>query len=242
MASPGYTDTPRLANSKWRVHDPERPQPAVVRPGAPGEHPADAIVLFDGTDLSRWRGRDGEAEWKVENGYMEVASRKGDIRTREGLGDCQLHLEFACPAQVRGESQARGNSGVFLMNTYEVQVLDSYENPSYADGLCAAVYGQFPPLANACRAPGEWQTFDIVWTAPRFNGVELVRPAYLTLLHNGVVVHNHTELLGSTGHRDVYGYKAHAPEAPLRLQDHGDPVRYRNIWYRPLHDRSEDED
>ena len=235
MAKLGYDDTPMLPDSPWQVHDDRRPQPPVITPGAEvGQAPADATILFDGTDLSGWTGREGEAQWKVENGYMEAVPRTGDIETRERFGDCQLHLEFACPAEVKGDSQGRGNSGVFMMGNYEIQVLDGYDNPTYADGITASVYGEFPPLVNACRKPGEWQTYEIIWTAPRFSGVDLVSPAFLTLLHNGVAVHNHVALTGPTGHRDVYPYKAHAPTGPLKLQDHGDLVRYRNIWYRPL--------
>lgn len=240
MAKTGYDDTPMLPDSPWQVHDYRRPLPRVVTPGTEssqakaGQAPSDAVFLFDGKDLSGWSGRDGEAQWKVEGGYMEVVPRTGDIQTKERLGDCQLHLEFACPAEVKGDSQGRGNSGVFLMGLYEIQVLDGYANPTYADGITASIYGEYPPLVNACRRPGEWQTYEIFWTAPRFSGVALVSPAYLTLLHNGVLVHNHTALLGPTGHRDVYPYKAHAPSGPLKLQDHGDLVRYRDIWYRPL--------
>ena len=235
MAKNGYDDTPLLPGGEWHVHDGARPQARVVTPGAMhGEAPSDAISLFNGTDLSGWSGRDGEAQWKVEGGYMEVAPQTGDIQTKELLGDSQLHLEFACPAEVKGESQGRGNSGVFLMSLYEIQVLDGYDNQTYADGITASVYGEYPPLVNACRPPGDWQSYDIVWSSPRFNGVELIAPAYLTLLHNGVLVHNHVKLIGPTGHRDVYPYKAHAPAGPLRLQDHGNPVRFRNIWYRPL--------
>jgi hypothetical protein len=237
----GYDDTPFLPGSPWRVHDSRRPQPPVVTPGTestperPGWPPSDANVLFDGTDLSGWVGRDGQpAAWKVEHGYMEVVPRSGDIQTREHFGDCQLHLEWAAPAQVAGQSQGRGNSGVFLMGRYEIQVLDCYENPTYADGTTAAIYGQFPPLVNACRRPGEWQTYDIVWLAPRFDGERLVSPAYVTVFHNGVLVHYHRELLGPTTHRRTLPYTPHPPTGPLRLQDHGNPVRFRNIWYRPL--------
>ncbi len=238
----GYEDTPFLPDSKWRVHDGNRPQPRVVTPGTfstqdqPGVPPSDAIILFDGTDLSRWvSSRDGgEARWKVENGYMEVVAGTGDIETKEHFGDCQLHLEWCAPAEVRGEGQGRGNSGVFLMGLYEIQVLDCYQNPTYPDGTTAAIYGQYPPLVNACRKPGEWQTYDIIWEAPRFDGDRLVRPAYVTVLHNGIVVHNHTPLIGPTTHRQVLPYKPHPPVGPLRLQDHGDPVRFRNIWYRVL--------
>jgi hypothetical protein len=204
---------------------------------APGEPPSDAIILFDGKDLSKWVSvKDGSpARWKVENGYMEVVAGTGDIQTVEEFGDCQLHIEWAAPAEVRGEGQGRGNSGVFLMGRYEIQVLDCYENPTYADGTTAAVYGQYPPLVNACRKPGEWQVYDIIWLAPRFdeNG-NLIRPAYVTVFHNGVVVHYHTPLFGPTTHRATLPYQPHPPVGPLRLQDHGDPVRYRNIWYRPL--------
>ena len=235
MAKHGYDDTPFLPGGLWQVHDSRRPLPRVVTPGGEaGRAPSDAILLFDGKNLSGWAGRDGDAKWKVEKGCMEVVPGTGDIWTRERLGDCQIHLEFACPAEIKGESQGRGNSGVFLMGIYEIQVLDGYQNPTYADGITAAIYGEYPPLVNACRKPGEWQTYDILWTVPRFSGVALLKPACLTLIHNGVVVHNHVELMGPTGHRDVYPYKAHAPAGPLRLQDHGDLVRYRNVWYRPI--------
>lgn len=236
MASFGYDDTPLLPGRQWHVHDGNRPQPEIVQPAPePGGAPADATVLFDGTDLSAWTKPDGkEPGWKVENGYMEVVPGAGHIQTRERLGDCQLHLEFASPEEIKGESQGRGNSGVFLMGKYEVQVLDGYENPTYADGITAAVYGEFPPLVNVCRAPGQWQSYDILWTAPRFDGVALLSPAYLTVLHNGVAVHNHVALYGPTGHRNVHPYTAHAPTGPLMLQDHGDLVRFRNIWCRPI--------
>ena len=237
----GYDDTPYIPGSRYRVHDGTRPQPRVVAPGtastadAAGKPPADAVVLFDGRDLSAWIGRNGEpAAWKVEGGYMEVAPGTGDIVTREAFGDCQLHLEWATPAEVRGNSQGRGNSGVFLMGLYEIQVLDCYDNPTYADGTAAAIYGEYPPLVNASRPPGEWQTYDIVWLAPRFEGKRLITPPYATVLHNGVVVQYHRALIGPTSHRKVVPWVAHPPQGPLRLQDHGDPVRYRNIWYRPL--------
>jgi hypothetical protein len=241
MAAHGYTDTPMLPDSPWHVHDARRPQPAVVTPGtaskqkSPGKPPSDAVILFEGSDLSGWQGRDGkDAAWMVEDGCMEVVPGTGDIQTRERFGTCQLHLEWAAPAKVKGEGQGRGNSGVFLMTRYEIQVLDGYDNPTYADGITAAIYGEYPPLVNACRKPGEWQTYDIFWVAPRFNGVDLVSPAYVTLVHNGVLVHHHVPLMGPTGHRNVYRYEAHAPEDALRLQDHGDLVRYRNIWVRRL--------
>jgi hypothetical protein len=237
----GYQDTPIIPGTSFRVHDGTRPQPRVVRPGTasvqekPGEPPSDAAILFDGVDLSKWASvKGGSAGWKVEGGHMEVVPGTGDIQTREHFGDCQLHLEWAAPAAVKGESQGRGNSGVFLMGLYEIQVLDCYDNPTYPDGTTAAIYGQYPPLVNACRKPGEWQFYDIIWTAPRFDGDRLVSPAHATVLHNGIVAHHHTALLGPTQHRQVTQYRPHAPTGPLRLQDHSDLVRYRNIWYRPL--------
>jgi len=237
---PGYDDTPLLPGSKYKVHDKERPYPRVVTPGtastqdAPGKVPSDAIVLFDGTCLCKWSGRDGGAKWKVENGYMEVVPGTGNIATREHFGDCQLHLEWAAPAIVKGEGQGRGNSGVFLMGKYEIQVLDGHDNITYADGITAAIYGEFPPLVNACRKPGEWQTYDVVWFGPRFDGEKFVSPARVTVLHNGVVVHHNVELIGPTTHRAILPYEPQPDKGPLVLQDHGDLVRFRNIWYRPF--------
>jgi hypothetical protein len=239
----GYDDTPVIPGTSWKVHDSSRPQPRIVTPGtssaqdSAGTAPSDAVVLFDGSSLAGWESaRGGEARWKVENGSMEAAPGAGDIQTKELFGDCQLHLEWAAPTVVKGDSQGRGNSGVFLMGQYEIQVLDCYDNPTYADGTTAAIYGQYPPLVNACRKPGEWQTYDIIWKAPRFNGDQVVSPAQVTVLHNGVVVHHATELKGQTQHRNAPSYKAHDSVGPLRLQDHGDLVRFRNIWYRPLPD------
>ena len=241
MASLGYDDTPVIPGQQWKVHDPSRPQPRIVRPGTessqerPGTPPSDAVVLFDGTSLDNWESRKGgPAQWKVENGYMEVVAKAGGIRTREQFGDCQLHVEWASPAKVEGDSQGRGNSGVFLMGIYEIQVLDCFNNPTYSDGTTAAIYGQFPPLVNACREPGQWQTYDIVFVAPRFDGEKLISPCRITVIHNGVVVHHDTTLVGPTTHRKVEQYRAHPATGPLELQDHGNPVRFRNIWYRPL--------
>jgi hypothetical protein len=234
MANVGYDDTPQLPDQEWLVHDGSRAQPRVVTPGADGAAPSDAVVLFDGTDLSKWKGRDGAAAWKVENGYMEV-TRSGDIQSIEEFGDCQLHLEFRSPDVVKGDSQGRGNSGVFLMGLYEIQVLDSYDNPTYADGGAGSIYGQHPTLVNASRKPGEWQTYDIIFIAPRFDGGKLVSPACLTVLHNGVLAQHAQASDGPTGHRSVSSYSSDHPAAgPLKLQDHGDLVRFRNIWMRPL--------
>ena len=238
----GYDDTPYISGCKWRVHDGARPQARVVTPptasteDAPGAPPSDAVVLFNGSDLSGWASsKDGsDAAWKVEDGYMEVVPKTGNISSKECLGDCQLHVEWAAPEVVLSDSQGRGNSGVFLMETYEIQVLDNYDNPTYADGTCGGIYGQYPPLVNACRKPGVWQTYDIIWRGPRFDGEKLIRPAYLTVIQNGILLHLDKELLGPTQHRITTYYKPQATTGPLMLQDHGDLVRFRNIWFRPL--------
>lgn len=247
---PGYKDTPLLPGGKWHVHDSDRPQPPVVTPGsfstpdAPGKPPSDAVVLFNGTDLSRWQAGNGQPSgWIVENGAMRVPPRGtangGDIVSIDEFGDCQLHIEWMAPNPPKGDSQARGNSGIFLFGLYELQVLDSYQNPTYADGQAAAIYGQHPPRVNASRPPGEWQVYDVLFTAPRFKDDKLETPAYITVIHNGVVVQNHTALLGRAGHRTLAAYSPHGPKGPLKLQDHGDPVRFRNIWVRPLADAGE---
>lgn len=235
----GYQDTPMLPGGKWHVHDGERPQPRVVTPGAfstqdkPGKPPSDAIVLFDGKDLSKWRGANGkDPGWKVENGYMQVQG--GEIVSKEEFGDCQLHIEWSTPTPPKGEGQDRGNSGVFFFGRYELQVLDNYQNQTYPDGQAGAIYGQYPPLVNASAKPGEWQVYDMIFTAPRFDGGTLSSPAFITVFHNGVVLHNHTALLGSTGHRIAPKYTPHGPKGPIHLQDHHHPVRYRNIWVRSL--------
>ncbi len=228
---------------KWAVHDETRPNPPVVTPGATDDAPpSDAIVLFDGTDLSKWQSvkNGGPAGWKVENGYMEVAAKAGDICTKEAFGSCQLHIEWAAPEKVKGEGQSRGNSGVFLMSTYEVQVLDNYENRTYADGQAGAIYAQKPPMVNACRKPGEWQTYDIIFHAPVFDGEKVAKPAGITVLHNGVLVQDHWGIQGATAWKTRAAYTAHAEKLPLKLQDHGDPVRFRNIWIRPLSETEEE--
>jgi hypothetical protein len=224
---------------KWKVHDTERPMPPVVDPGPAGEPvpaPSDAIVLFDGTDLSEWTDGKGQpARWKVEKGYMEVVVKTGGIRTKHKFGDCQLHVEWASPVVVKGEGQGRGNSGVFLMNIYEVQVLDCYKNKTYADGMTASLYAQYPPRVNACRPPGEWQTYDIIFKRPRFDDEgQLISPAFFTVFHNNILVHDNAELIGPTTHKARPPYKAHPDRLPISLQDHGNPVRFRNIWIRDL--------
>jgi len=230
---PGYDDTPQLPGVKWRVHDKARPRPPVVNPGSGAAPPADATVLFDGTDLKAWRGEKGDAGWRIVDGAMEV-NGTGSLTTRAEFGDCQLHLEWMAPVKVEGESQGRGNSGVFLMGRYEIQVLDSFDNPTYADGQAAALYGQRPPDVNVCRKPGEWQSYDILFRGPRFEGNALVKPAIVTVLHNGVAVHHAEPLLGATAHRTVGVYTPHGPKGPVVLQDHGNPVRFRNVWIRSL--------
>lgn len=228
--------------TQWKIHDPNRPLPPVIDPGTastqetPGRAPSDALVLFDGKDLANWADKDGSAaKWKVEKGYVEVVPKTGYIHTRASFGDCQLHVEFAEPVPPRGESQERGNSGVFLQGLYEIQVLDSYQNKTYADGQAAAVYGQYPPLVNASRPPGEWQTYDIIFHGPRFDAAgKLTRAARVTVLHNGVLVQDNVELTGPTAHGERPPYKPQPEKLPLALQDHGEPVRYRNIWIREL--------
>lgn len=237
------SDANAQAPRDWAIHDERRPQPRVVDPGTAstaetaGRAPADAIVLFDGKDLSQWRSQknDAPAAWKVENGYMEVVAGSGGIQTAAGFGDCQLHAEWATPAAAVGDGQHRGNSGVFLMGQYEVQVLDSFNNTTYPDGQAAALFGQYPPLVNASRPPGEWQTYDIVFRAPRFAADgRLLRPARVTVLHNGVLVQDARELTGPTAHKARPAYKPHAAKLPVGLQDHDHPVRFRNIWIREL--------
>jgi len=233
------TPAPQADLEKWTIHDLNRPLPPVVDPGAAGPPvaaPSDAVVLFDGKDLIQWEdGKGGAANWKVEGGFMEVVAKTGSIRTKKGFGDCHLHIEWATPSAVAGEGQERGNSGVFMMDAYEIQVLDSYGNRTYADGQAGAIYGQYPPLVNACRKPGEWQSYDIVFRRPRFGpDGKLVDPARLTVFHNGVLVHDNDQLTGPTAHKARPPYKAHADRLPLSLQDHGNPVRYRNIWLREL--------
>lgn len=206
-------------------------EPKVVTVGENGV-PSDAIVLFDGKSLDAWTNAEN---WKVEDGAM--ISGKGDALSKESFGDCQLHIEWSAPTPPTGSSQGRGNSGLFLMNTYEIQILDSYNNPTYFDGQAGAIYKQTPPQVNATRPPGEWNVYDIIWTAPRFNeDGSLESPAYITAIHNGVLILNHFELKGDTPFNTPPQYKKHADRLPLRLQDHGNPVRFRNIWVREIAD------
>lgn len=232
---------PQQPWSPFKVHDMSRPKPPAVTPGtpstpdAPGKAPSDAIVLFDGSNLDAWQaGGGGEPTFKMVDGVLQSTGPKY-LETRQKFGDIQLHLEWAEPSDVKGSSQGRGNSGVFLMGLFETQVLDSYNNPTYSDGQCGAIYGQYPPQVNACRPPGEWQTYDIIFHRPRYEDGKLKEPAYVTTLQNGVLIQDHQRIEGPSGHMMVAHYPASMPEeGPLALQYHNNPVRFRNIWVRPL--------
>ena len=216
-------------------------KPPIVTPGEkPGDPPSDAIILFDGTDLSAWDNQ----QWTVADGVVTVKPGTGDIRTKQHFGSVQLHLEFATPAEVSGSGQGRGNSGVFFNGKYEVQILDSYDNETYYDGQCASIYKQRPPLVNACRKPGEWQTYDIIYNRPELEIVDgkvvkVVRPAYVTVFQNGVLVINHHEIEGTTFWHTGPVYEAHPPKGPIQIQDHGNLMRFRNIWVREIPDTNE---
>ncbi len=238
----GYKDTPMLPGGKWHVHDGDRPMPKIIQPGtastqdAAGKAPSDAIVLFDGKDLSHWTNGKGQpATWIVEEGAFVVKAGAGDLLSKEKVGDCQLHLEFSSPVPPKGRDQGRGNSGVMMFGRYEFQILDGFDNLTYADGHAGAIYGQYPPLVNASRKPGDWQMYDILFTAPRFKSDgSLESPAYATVLHNGVAVHNHTALLGPMKFRGLPEYSKHEDKGSILLQDHGNPVRFRNLWVREI--------
>jgi hypothetical protein len=234
----GYQDTPMQPNGKWHIHDGTRPQPPVVTPSGPvtTAPPPDAIVLLGaGADVSKWQMMEGggPTTWQMSDGVL--ATGKGMIRTKQDdFTDFQLHVEFATPTEVKGDGQGRGNSGVYLLGLFEIQVLDSYNNPTYPDGQASAMYGQFPPLVNASRPPGQWQSYDITFSAPRFKGATLDKPAIVTVLHNGIVVHAATPFWGPTAHKQIDPYTPASAKGPIALQDHGNPVRYRNVWIRPL--------
>ncbi len=233
------SNTSAQSPTPWKIHDMNRTPPPAVTPAkneSPMPPPSDAVILFDGKDLSQWSNARGEpAKWKVENGYMEIAKGGGDIRTKAGFGDVQLHVEWAVPAREQDQGQDQGNSGVYLMGLYEVQVLDSYQSQTYADGQAASLYGQYPPLVNVSRPPGEWQSYEIIFRRPRFEGEgKLLQPARITVLHNGVLVQDNVALWGPTNWLEYNPYQAHPDKLPISLQDHGSPVRYRNIWLREL--------
>ncbi len=233
-----------LPGQKWKAHDRSRPQARKVIPGLPlpqERAASDATVLFDGKDLSQWssRGRDGqlsEPKWKIDSDFMEMVPRSGSLVTKEKFGDCQLHLEWMTPTGTdpSRRGQMRGNSGVILMGHYEIQILSSFDNITYADGAAGGIYGLYPPLVNPCRPEGEWNTYDIVFRAPVFKGQDVAKPGFLTLFFNGLLAHDHVELLGSTDVLPLAKYQPHGAEEPFTLQGHAGPVRYRNIWIRRL--------
>ncbi|MCY2953837.1 MAG: DUF1080 domain-containing protein [Planctomycetota bacterium] len=228
----GYDDTPELPWCGYRVHDANRPLPKRVDvgpgPEKPAVAPADAIVLFDGKDLSKWQ----KSDWRIVDSWVEAVS--GGLTTKEAFGDCQIHVEWMGPANFQGPWYNQGNNGVFLMGLYEIQIFDSLKEKIYPDGMAGAIYGQTPPLVNACRPGGQWQSFDIVFTTPVFEGEKLIKPARVTILHNGVLVQNNEEIRGDTLHRDFKGYSHKQSTGPLVLSGHDCPVRFRNIWVRPL--------
>jgi hypothetical protein len=231
----GYKDTPILPWCGFHVHDPDRPAPPKVTPGIlgidekAGTAPSDAVKLFNGNNLSKWKSSD----WKIENGELIAVS--GNLTTIQSFGDCQLHLEWQTPNPPQGHMFDRGNNGVMLMGLFEIQIFDSYTEKLYPDGQAASVYGQTPPMVNACRKPDQWQTFDIIFFAPGFKNVKLEKEAYVTVLHNGLLVHHNQKIYGPTGHRILPSYdKPIAEKLPLVLSAHNNPVRFRNIWIRPL--------
>ena len=236
---PGYTDTPFIPNSEWRVHDKNRPQPPKVTPGTGdlgATPPADAVILFDGTNLDAWKRNDGQPipEDAIQDGTFNIR-KTSYIRTKEDLGSIQLHLEWRSPTTPENR-MSWGNSGVFLMDAFEIQISESHDSNIYADGIAGAIYGQFPPMVNPSRKPGEWQSYDIFFTAPRFEDRTLVSPAYVTVIYNGVLVQNHRELLGTTRHKEApYPYPIQEKRA-LMLQEHNSEVLFRNIWYREIKD------
>jgi hypothetical protein len=230
------------AQQQWGPNDRNRPEPPIIIPGTessqamPGRPPSDAIVLFNGKDLNNWEEvKGGPAKWTVGKGYFATVPNTGDIWTKDKYGDCQLHVEWSTPNPPHGTDQDRGNSGVFLHGLYEIQVLDSYNNVTYADGEAAAVYGQYPPQVNAARPPGVWQMYDIVFHGARFDAAgNLTRHANVTVFYNGVLVQDHVEIMGPTAHHERPPYTPQPEKLPLRLQDHHHPVRYRNLWIREL--------
>lgn len=236
----GYTNTPKIPGTPWVVHDPFRPQPRQIDPGTvtpredPGVPPSDAIVLFDGTNLDAWEGSKGTPpKWKMGDGFFECGKKSGTIQTKQKFGSVQLHVEWAAPSEVKGTSQGRGNSGVFLAGLYEVQVQDNYDNLTYPDGQASSLYGFRPPRVNTTRPPGEWQAYDIIFEMPEFKDGKVINKAKITVLHNGVVTQHGVEIPGILGHKKTQPYREHGP-GNIRLQDHGNPVRYRNIWVREL--------
>lgn len=229
------------ATKEWGVHDKDRPQPAMVEGAGHGKAPSDAVVLFDGKDLSKWTGNNNTAAWEIKSdasgGYFQVKSGSGNIRTRDGFGSCQFHIEWMVPETCKCEGQHGCNSGVFFMDRYELQVLGSNPNKTYVDGMAGSMYGQYPPLVNACRPNGQWNTYDVVFHAPKFKADgSLEKAGSMTVMLNGVLVQDHSEIWGATAHAAKAKYSAHEPKLPIGLQDHGDALCFRNVWLRPLAD------
>jgi len=230
----GYKDTPKLPWCGFLMHDPDRPLPPIVQVGAAGpslQPPSDALILFNGKDLSAWQP---SSTWKIDDG--QIVAGEGKLITRDSFGDIQVHAEWMVPTDFNGPWYGDGNNGVTLMDQFEIQIFNSYNYKTllFADGQCAAIYGQTPPLVNACRKAGEWQDFDIFFTAPVFEGEKLTKPARLTVLHNGVLVHLNQEIYGVTRHKQFPEYKNTNTKGPLSLPAHYCPVRFRNIWVRQL--------
>ena len=243
LAEGGFYGDPPDATHPWAIHDMNRPQPPRVKPGENGAPPSDAIILFSGKpeDIQKWKSDKPNGEptkWEVVDGVLQCVPGSGYIRTVEEFGDCQLHVEWSAPSKVEGNSQGRGNSGVFLMGQVEVQVLDNHNNPTYADGFASSIYGINPPAANPLRAPGQWQSYDIIFRRPIFKDGQQIDPGYITVFVNGVLTQDHTPLEGGGGHKGRSKPRAFPEKGPFKIQDHGNPVRFRNIWYRPLPKRA----
>ena len=228
---------PQQEKKEWGVHDKERPQPAMVDGAAHGKAPSDAIVLFDGKSLDKWTGNNNTASWEVKDGYFQVKAGSGNIRTRDGFGSCQFHIEWMVPETCNCNGQQGCNSGLFFMDRYELQILGSNPNKTYVDGMAGAMYGQYPPLVNACRPNGQWNTYDVIFHAPKFNeDGSVAKPGTMTVIFNGVLVQDHSEIWGATAHAARAKYSKHEAKLPIGLQDHGDALCFRNVWLRPLAD------
>ncbi|MEY2716185.1 MAG: hypothetical protein RIT24_2528 [Planctomycetota bacterium] len=228
---------PQQEKKEWGVHDKERPQPAMVEGAGHGSAPSDAIVLFDGKSLDKWTGNNNTASWEVKEGYFQVKPGSGNIRTRDGFGSCQFHIEWMVPETCKCNGQQGCNSGLFFMDRYELQILGSNPNKTYVDGMAGAMYGQYPPLVNPCRPNGQWNTYDVIFHAPKFNeDGSVAKPGTMTVIFNGVLVQDHSEIWGATAHAARAKYSKHEAKLPIGLQDHGDALCFRNVWLRPLAD------
>jgi hypothetical protein len=228
---------PQQEKKEWGVHDKERPQPAMVEGAAHGTAPSDAIVLFDGKSLDKWTGNNNTASWEVKDGYFQVKPGSGNIRTKDGFGSCQFHIEWMVPETCNCNGQQGCNSGLFFMDRYELQILGSNPNKTYVDGMAGAMYGQYPPLVNPCRPNGQWNTYDVIFHAPKFNeDGSVAKPGTMTVIFNGVLVQDHSEIWGATAHAARAKYSKHEAKLPIGLQDHGDALCFRNVWLRPLAD------